>query len=192
MLTGALAALAACGSDGDVPSAAPPPAAPSASATAPSSPASPSSSTTPGIAVGEPDPSGGPREATGEPVTIAFGGDVHFEGSVRTRLLADPASTFDDVDDVLQRADLAMVNLETAVTDRGSPEPKQYTFRAPQSAWKALEAGGIDVVNLANNHGLDYGLTGLQDTLQGAERSGMPLVGAGRTRRPRTPPGAPR
>ena len=112
-------------------------------------------------------------------MTLAFGGDVHFEGSVRSRLLADPGSTFAGVDRLLSRADLAMVNLETAVTEGGDPEPKQYVFRAPPSAWEALEEGGVDVVSLANNHGLDFGLEGLEDTLQGAERAGMPLVGAG-------------
>ena len=174
----ALTALAACGSDAPVVSASPTPTSSSAAPTTSTAPAPPSS--TPGIAVGEPDPTAaGSREPTGEAVTLAFGGDVHFEGSVRSRLLADPESTFDGVDRLLRRADVAMVNLETAVTDRGSPEPKQYNFRAPQSAWKALEAAGVDVVNLANNHGLDFGQQGLQDTLQGADRAGLPLVGAG-------------
>ena len=178
MLAGVLCALPACGSGepGPIVSSTSP------SAGAPSDP--PSSSVPPRPAPSRPAPSGpapagGDRQPTGEPVTMAFGGDVHFEGSVRSRLLADPGSTFDGVDRLLRRADLAMVNLETAVTDGGDPEPKEYVFRAPQSAWRALEAGGVDVVSLANNHGLDFGPEGLEDTLEGAERAGMPLVGAG-------------
>ena len=38
----------------------------------------------------------------------------------------------------LGAADVAMVNLETAITDGGSPEPKAYNFRAPASALAAL------------------------------------------------------
>ena len=80
---------------------------------------------------------------TGRPVTLAFGGDVHFEGSVRRRLLGDPATTLEPVASLLRGADLAMVNLETPVTDRGEPEPKQFVFRAPASAFTALKAGGV-------------------------------------------------
>jgi poly-gamma-glutamate synthesis protein (capsule biosynthesis protein) len=80
---------------------------------------------------------------------------------------------------VLRRADVAMVNLETAVTERGTPAPKAFTFRAPASVFSGLQAGGVDVVNVANNHGMDYGATGLRDTLAAGKRAGMPVVGAG-------------
>lgn len=76
-----------------------------------------------------------------------------------------------------------MVNLETAVTDRGEPAPKAFTFRAPASAFTALEAGGVDVATVANNHGMDFGRTGLQDTLAAARAAGFPVVGAGRNGR---------
>jgi poly-gamma-glutamate synthesis protein (capsule biosynthesis protein) len=73
-----------------------------------------------------------------------------------------------------------MVNLETAVTDRGTPQPKQYHFRAPVSALSALAAAGVDVVTIANNHVLDYGQVGLADTLDNVRSAGLPAVGAGR------------
>jgi poly-gamma-glutamate capsule biosynthesis protein CapA/YwtB (metallophosphatase superfamily) len=114
------------------------------------------------------------------PVTIAFGGDVHFEGVVGERLRRDPATTFGPVADVLSAADLAVVNLETALTGRGTPEPKEFTFRAPATAFDALTAAGVDVATLANNHGMDYGQVGLADTLDAAREAGFPLVGAGR------------
>jgi poly-gamma-glutamate capsule biosynthesis protein CapA/YwtB (metallophosphatase superfamily) len=116
---------------------------------------------------------------TGPPViTLAFGGDVHF--SERTlSLLSDPSSAFGPVSALFTAADLAMVNLETAVTERGSPEPKQFHFRAPPSAFNAISSAGVDVVSLANNHTLDYGQVGLADTLSAAAAAGVPVVGAG-------------
>jgi poly-gamma-glutamate synthesis protein (capsule biosynthesis protein) len=72
-----------------------------------------------------------------------------------------------------------MVNLETAVTTRGTPEPKQFHFRTPPAAFDAVKAAGLDVVSLANNHTLDYGQVGLQDTLAAASAAGVPVVGAG-------------
>jgi len=71
------------------------------------------------------------------------------------------------------------VNLETAVTSRGTPQPKQFHFRTTQTAFTAIRAAGIDVVTLANNHVLDYGLAGLKDTLAAARMARFPYVGIG-------------
>src|SRR5207253_5541500 len=109
------------------------------------------------------------------PVTFAFGGDVHFEGPLATLLGADPNTVLAPVAPLLQRVDVAVVNLETAITTRGTPEPKAYTFRAPASALTALAAAGIDVANEANNHGVDYGPDGLVDTLA-ARAAAMPTI----------------
>jgi poly-gamma-glutamate synthesis protein (capsule biosynthesis protein) len=116
---------------------------------------------------------------SGKAVTLAFGGDVHFESPIRERNAASPASVLAPIAPVLRRADVAMLNLETAVTDRGAAAAKAFTFRAPSSAFGALQAGGVDVVSVANNHGMDFGPTGLRDTLAAAKRAGVPLVGAG-------------
>jgi poly-gamma-glutamate synthesis protein (capsule biosynthesis protein) len=112
-------------------------------------------------------------------VTLAFGGDIHFESPIRERLAASPASVLAPIAPVLRRADVAVVNLETAVTDSGSPASKAYTFRAPATAFDALEAGGVDVANVANNHGMDFGPKGLRDALSAARQRGVPVVGAG-------------
>jgi poly-gamma-glutamate capsule biosynthesis protein CapA/YwtB (metallophosphatase superfamily) len=120
-----------------------------------------------------------PGEATGNPVTLAFGGDVHFEGVIGNRLVADPATTFGPVASVLRQADLAVVNLETAITERGTPAPKEFTFRAPAAAFQALKGAGVDVATMANNHGMDFGLVGLRDSLAAAEAAGFPVVGIG-------------
>lgn len=121
-------------------------------------------------------PSSGISTPAGPPtITLAFGGDVHF--TERTlALLNDPATAFGPVSSILSAADISMVNLETAVTEGGTPEPKEYHFRAPPSAFTAVKAAGVDLVTLANNHSLDYGPVGLADTLAAAS---VPVVGAG-------------
>jgi poly-gamma-glutamate capsule biosynthesis protein CapA/YwtB (metallophosphatase superfamily) len=119
-------------------------------------------------------------EASGSAVTLSFGGDVHFEGVIRTRLNRDPATALGPVADVLRRADLAMVNLETAITTRGTPQSKSFTFRAPPTAFRALKAAGVDVATMANNHGMDYGSAGLADSIRAAEDARFPVVGIGR------------
>lgn len=121
-----------------------------------------------------------PSPTTTEPVTIAFGGDVHFEDEVAERLDDDPQSTLGPVSALLSAADVAMVNLESAVTTGGSAVPKTYTFRAPPAAFRALSAAGVDVATMANNHGMDYGLEGLRDSLAAANEHNFPVVGIGR------------
>ncbi|MBA2716326.1 MAG: CapA family protein [Propionibacteriales bacterium] len=111
-------------------------------------------------------------------MTIAFAGDVHFESFLAPRL-EHPATAMGPLTRVLARADLSIVNLEAAVTTRGAPQPKEYTFRAPPVVFTALKDAGIDVVTMANNHGLDYGPVSVPDALAAARAAGMPVIGIG-------------
>jgi poly-gamma-glutamate capsule biosynthesis protein CapA/YwtB (metallophosphatase superfamily) len=115
----------------------------------------------------------------GKPVVLAFGGDVHFEGALESQLATDARNALAPIAPVLSGADIAVVNLETAVTNGGSPTAKEFTFRAPATAFAALRGAGVDVASMANNHGLDYGLVGLRDSLAAARRYGFPLIGIG-------------
>lgn len=111
-------------------------------------------------------------------MTIAFAGDVHFESFLAPRL-ERPATAMGPLTRVLARADLSIVNLETAVTTRGVPQPKDYTFRAPPVVFTALKEAGIDVATMANNHGLDYGPVSVPDALAAARAASMPVIGIG-------------
>ena len=123
--------------------------------------------------------SSGTTQPTGKPVVLAFGGDVHFESNIGAELRSGPNVVLTSIGPVLRRADIAVVNLETAVTTGGSPATKEFVFRAPASAFSALAAGGVDVASMANNHGMDYGETGLRDSLAAAKRYRFPVIGIG-------------
>jgi poly-gamma-glutamate capsule biosynthesis protein CapA/YwtB (metallophosphatase superfamily) len=124
-------------------------------------------------------PAGNASDATRpDTFTMAFAGDVHFTGRT-AGLLASPATAFGPIAATLSKADLAVVNLETAITTRGAPEGKEFTFRAPPSALTALRDAGVDVASMANNHAADYGPIGLQDSLSAIATSKFPVVGIG-------------
>ena len=115
---------------------------------------------------------------TSSSITLAFAGDVHFTGRT-ARLLSHPATAFGPIAPLLRSADLTLVNLETAVTSGGTPQPKYYHFRTNPAAFTALRDAGIDVANMANNHVLDYGRVGLADTMAAAHRAHFPVLGLG-------------
>ena len=106
--------------------------------------------------------------------TLLAGGDVLMERSERLGL--DP---FESIEPPLGSSDLSVVNVEMAISDRGTPHDKTYVFRAPPSAARRIAAGGVRVANLANNHAMDYGGDALSDTIDLLEGAGVATIGAG-------------
>jgi poly-gamma-glutamate synthesis protein (capsule biosynthesis protein) len=157
---GTLALVAGCSSGPSDTSAGPPPVASSAGATSTFSATTPTAPST--VTSTAPKAS---TTSSAQPVTIAFAGDINFEGAMATRLARDPASAIGPFAPILSAADLAIGNLESAIATGGTPENKDFTFRAPPSSIDALRAGGLDTVSMANNHGRDYGPVGLSESL---------------------------
>ncbi|MGW5669050.1 CapA family protein [Micromonospora sp. NPDC003776] len=80
-----------------------------------------------------------------------------------------------------ERPDVRIVNLETAVTARGEYAPgKGIHYRMHPGNLPCLTAARLDVCALANNHVLDFGPTGLADTLDALQTGGIRTAGAGR------------
>jgi poly-gamma-glutamate synthesis protein (capsule biosynthesis protein) len=87
---------------------------------------------------------------------------------------------FVDVAPVLSGADVAIVNLETAITEGDTAIPlKEWNFKAPATSLDAVRAAGVDAVSLANNHGLDFGPEGLADSFAARAEKQFPVLGIG-------------
>ena len=88
--------------------------------------------------------------------------------------------------DVLQvleeaRPDVRVINLETSVTSGGAFWPgKQVHYRAHPGNLPCLAEVRPHVCSLANNHVMDFGATGLVDTLDALSAVGLRSAGAGR------------
>jgi poly-gamma-glutamate capsule biosynthesis protein CapA/YwtB (metallophosphatase superfamily) len=80
---------------------------------------------------------------------------------------------------ILEWADLTLVNLECPFTERGEPLPKNFNFRARRELVEILKEGGVGAVTLANNHLMDYGGSGVDDTIATLESAGIGHFGAG-------------
>lgn len=122
-----------------------------------------------------------PRSTLVRYVVLRAVGDVNLGDGPAVRMAAYGADyPWRRVGSYLRAADIAFANLECAVSGRGSPEAKKYTFRGSRSALRAARSvGGIDIVSLANNHTRDFGLVAFADTLDNLRRERLLWAGAG-------------
>jgi poly-gamma-glutamate synthesis protein (capsule biosynthesis protein) len=79
----------------------------------------------------------------------------------------------------LRGANVRIVNLETSVTRSDSWEPKGINYRMHPDNVGVLTVARIDCCSLANNHVLDWGRTGLEETIRSLRAAGVKTVGAG-------------
>jgi poly-gamma-glutamate synthesis protein (capsule biosynthesis protein) len=159
---------------------------PTLSATNPVSPALTSSTLPPTEPAPTEPPTTEPPTTTSvtEPLslTVAAGGDVQGDRLVGKYIDAHGGeAALAKVRPYLQTADVAFVNLEGPVSDKGAKlEWKEYTFRSRLALIDGLTSAGVDVVSLANNHAVDCGSAALLDTIARLDKAGIEHAGAGK------------
>jgi hypothetical protein len=93
---------------------------------------------------------------------------------------ASAEAVYGDVLPELAEKDISVANLELPLSDRGQALIKDGpALRGPPAAIEGLLAGRFDVVDLANNHTLDFGPDALLDTIALLKRHGIVPLGAG-------------
>lgn len=116
-----------------------------------------------------------PGESTASVLAV---GDVMVGRGVSS----DP-DPWGDVAGWLQAADLTLGNLEVALVEGGAPrqapmgEAQPILLSASPASAKSLRGAGFDILGLANNHSLDYGVTGLEETVTHLQQAGLMVVG---------------
>lgn len=78
-----------------------------------------------------------------------------------------------------RRSHARIINLETSITRSDDAFPKGINYRMSPENAACLTRAGIDCCTLANNHVLDWGRSGLLDTLATLDRLGIKIAGAG-------------
>lgn len=118
-----------------------------------------------------------------EPVKVSFYGDYWVGPKSPAAQLK--VSLFDNLKPLLQWADFNVVNFEGALTREEKRAFEKYPFalkQAPDSL-KWLGAAGIKHFTLANNHSMDFGWKGAQDTMAALKAAGMKFAGVGQNLR---------
>jgi gamma-polyglutamate biosynthesis protein CapA len=121
-------------------------------------------------------PNGSNNENT---INITFTGDVMLGRDVDDSLRANP-HPFAGIISLLNGTDLTVINLETPLTySNDKTANKDITVKTDPQFTYLLSDAGIDVVSLANNHVMDFGMSGFLDTLTNLQENGIKYVGAG-------------
>lgn len=128
-----------------------------------------------------PSPSSSPEPVVDDLVTILLTGDVMLGRTVNENTLRSghPDWPFLYVKDVMQSADITYINLEGPLIKDCEQTNSGMKFCGDIRNVEGLASAGVDVASVANNHSLNYGPSGLAETLDGLGKSGISQVGAG-------------
>jgi len=99
---------------------------------------------------------------------IAAGDNLFHESLLNSQLkngVYDFSPIYTEIKSIIQSADLAFINQETPMAGESFGYSGYPAFNSPQSLSKTHLETGFDIVNLANNHAMDKGASGLYATL---------------------------
>ena len=113
------------------------------------------------------------------PVVMLFAGDVTLARHIETAVGDRTLYVFQYWKN-LPPYDVFMVNLENAVTTSEDKIEKEFNFKMPSKYLDILRDGGVNIVNVANNHVADYGRAGIDDTIRNLDSAGISFVGIGK------------
>jgi poly-gamma-glutamate capsule biosynthesis protein CapA/YwtB (metallophosphatase superfamily) len=93
----------------------------------------------------------------------------------------NPGSIFQRVTHFLKGGDIVFCQLEANLSDRGTPLPQaRLASRTKPETAQAINEAGFNVVSFATNHCMDCGPEAFFDTIEGLQRQGLQVIGAGR------------
>lgn len=114
-------------------------------------------------------------------INLIFAGDTCLDVGARRNISKYGVDyPFQQVKDEVKNADFSFLNLETSVTEKTTPYPKEYNYKSTFESLQGITNAGFDLVGLANNHSMDYGVDGLLDTFDNLKKANIPYIGAGR------------
>lgn len=112
-------------------------------------------------------------------VSIAVTGDVMF-GRKMPAVLDSGESPFRFVENITKNADVLLVNFENPVTTSSNAVKGDVPLKAnPKYTYLLANANDKVVASQANNHALDYGEAGLNESIKNLKDAGIYVMGAG-------------
>ncbi|WP_246048681.1 CapA family protein [Leptospira sarikeiensis] len=122
------------------------------------------------------------KEEDPEIVKVLLGGDVMFNWGIRDTIKAKgELAPVKGLKELFTTADLRVLNLETpVVSEKNWDIGKAYVFQAKEADLESMSFLGVDLVSLGNNHAMDHGPEGLEETLKFLSDRKISTIGAGK------------
>ena len=106
---------------------------------------------------------------------IGQGYDLSFDQTYEKA--ADAGYFFENVREIFEEDDFTIVNLECVLTESETPEPGRTFHIKGKPEYAAMLSGAdVEAVGMANNHRMDFGEAGVQDTIAALEEEGIPYA----------------
>lgn len=86
---------------------------------------------------------------------------------------------FSGLETLFATDDMTLVNFEGTLTEETQKKEKKFNFKGPAEYTDILTLGSVEAVTVANNHTLDYGTKGRDDTIANLENAGITVSGNG-------------
>ena len=116
-------------------------------------------------------------------ISLVAVGDIMLGGTAEEVLIENGYDyPFAKVQHLLADADIVIGNLEGPLTNlcESTLDDKEYIFRSPPDlVAPALKKAGFNILNLANNHILDFDIQGMTDTIENLNKLNIQTVGTG-------------
>jgi len=107
-------------------------------------------------------------------IVITIGGDVMFDRGTKTEIQkSGRGKFFGQYKKFFNDSDFGIINLEGAVTNINKKTPKEFNFKGKLEDLISLRDIGVTHVNLANNHSIDYGACGLEETIENSRKANL-------------------
>lgn len=85
----------------------------------------------------------------------------------------DPGYFFQNVHEIFAADDMTLVNFEGVLTFSEMRQDRTYNIKGDPSYTDILTAGSVEAVSMGNNHRLDYGQGGSDDTVAAMQEAGI-------------------
>lgn len=116
-----------------------------------------------------------------EAINIFFAGDFAPCRRFERLILEKGPAIFGNLQPSITGADLSFLNLESPLCSGGNATDKTGpNLNADPDCVKAIKGARFDVVGLANNHIMDFGDIGLEQTMNACKGAGLAVCGAGK------------
>ena len=121
-------------------------------------------------------------------VTISATGDVTIGGDTRKKNtsifdkqleqeVSGLAFPMENVREIFEADDMTLVNFEGTLTHTKSKTKNSFSFAAPPEYVQVLTTGDVEAVSLENNHIMDHGDAGYEETCKTLENAGIVYSG---------------